>query len=62
MIYDFVKKNFNIGLHSDIYRVTFFKLSMMIETTKRNILISVWMTLTFLTFIEGHSCMRSQKL
>ena len=32
---------------------------MMIETTKHYDLISVWMTLTF---IQGNSCMRKQKL
>ena len=36
-----------------------FKLVMMIEATKLYILKSVWMTLTF---IQGHSCMKNQKL
>ena len=38
---------FNNGLCSDIYRPISFKFSIMIETTKLYILISVWMTLTF---------------
>ena len=56
---DFFKENVNLGLCSDIYRPIFFKLGTIIETTKFYILISVWMTLTF---IQGHSCMRNQKL
>ena len=40
-------------------RTDFFKLGMMIKTTKLYILISVWITLTF---IHGHSCIRNQKL
>ena len=58
-LYDFVKQNFNIGLHSDIYRPVSFKLSMMVETTKLYILIYVWLTMTF---IQGHDCTRNQKL
>ena len=38
---------------------SFFKLSMMIQVTKFYILISVWMTLTF---IQGCGCMRNEKL
>ena len=42
---DFVKKEeIGVGLYSDVYRLISFKLSMMIETTKLNILLSVWMT------------------
>ena len=57
--YEFVKKKIDIGLYLDIYRPVFFKLSVMIETTKLYIFMSVWMTLIF---IQGHSCMRNQKL
>ena len=46
------KKRFNIGLYLDIY-------SAMIGTAKLDILISVWM---ILTFIQGHSCVRNQRL
>ena len=53
-------KRFSVGLYSYIYRLSFlFKFSMMMGTTKLYILISVWMTLTF---IQGHSCTRNQKL
>ena len=39
-LYDFVKKkNFNVGLYSDIYRLISFKLCMLIKTTKLYILI-----------------------
>ena len=49
--YDFIKKkNFFID---------FLKLTLMIETTKLYIPISTWMTLTF---VQGHSCIRNQKL
>ena len=57
---DFVfKKHFKIGLYSDIYIPISFKLGMMIRISKLYILVSVWMSLTF---IQGHSCMRNQKL
>ena len=49
-------QNFNIGVYSHIYRQISFKLS---NTTKFYIFISVWMTLPF---IQGHSCIRNQKL
>ena len=39
------------------YRAISVKLGVMIETTELYILMSVWMTLTF---IQGHSCMRNQ--
>ena len=42
-----------VGLHSDIYILISFKLRIMIKTIKFCILISVWMTLTF---IQGYSC------
>ena len=58
-LYDFVKKNFNVGLCSDNKRLVSFKFGMMMETTKLYILISVWMTSTF---IQGHSCIRNQIL
>ena len=58
MLYDFVNKNFDIGLYLDIYWPISFKLGIMIETTNLNIFISVWMTLTF---IHGHSSIRNQK-
>ena len=54
-----LKKNFNIGLYSDIYRPVSCKLCVMIETTKPYTHISVWLTVTF---IQGHSCMRNQKV
>ena len=50
----FVEEANNVGLYPGIYRPISIKLSMMIlEATKFYILISVWMTLTF---IQGHSC------
>ena len=52
-------KPFNTGLYSDNYRPISFKLGAMIVTPKLYILISVWVTLTF---SQGHSCMRNQKL
>ena len=42
------KKNFNIGLYSYIYRSISFRLGVMLETTKLYVLISVWVTLTFI--------------
>ena len=39
-----MKNNFSIGLYSDIYRLIFFKLGMIIKTTKLYIFISNWMT------------------
>ena len=36
-----VKKDFNVGFHSDIFRPISFKLGMMIETTKLNIFVSL---------------------
>ena len=53
------KSNFNVGLYSDIYRRSSFKLGMIRETTKLYIFISMWMTLTF---IQGHRSVRNQKL
>ena len=50
---------FSVGLYLRIYRPTSVKRGMMIKATKLNILISVWMALTF---FEGHSCMRNRKL
>ena len=49
------KKSFNVSLYSHMYWLIFFKLGVMIETTKLYSLKSVWMTLTF---IQGHSCIR----
>ena len=54
-----LKKNFNVGLYSDIWKPNYFKFDVIIETTKLYILLSVWMTLTF---IQGHSCIRNEKL
>ena len=51
------KQNFNVGLYSDIYRPTSFKLGMMIEITMFSMLISVSMTLPF---IQGCSCIKYQ--
>ena len=42
-------------MYSDIYRPISFKVGMIIEITNLWILVSVWMTLTF---IHGHSCMK----
>ena len=42
------KKNFNVGLYSDIYRLISFKFGMIIQITKLNILMPVWMTLTLI--------------
>ena len=56
---NFVNSNSKIGLHSDIYRPIYIKLGVIIKTTKFNILIPVWMTLTV---IQDHSCTSSQKL
>ena len=56
---DFVKKKKKFGLYSDIYRLISFKFDLMIGTTKRNILISIWMTMTF---IQGQDCLINQKL
>ena len=53
------KATFNVFLYSDIYRLTSFKLGIVIGTTILYVLISVWMTFTF---IQGDSCMRNQKL
>ena len=50
---------FTISVISCSYKLISFKLCMMIEAIKLYILISVWM---ILTFIQGHSCMRNQKL
>ena len=50
---------FSIGLCSDLCWLIFFKLDVMIETTKLYFLISVWLTLTF---IQDHSCVRYQRL
>ena len=67
LLMDFVRKTkkkkkkntFNIGLFSDIYRPISIKLSIILETTRHYVLISVWMTLTF---IQGHIFMSNQKL
>ena len=55
----YVKQHFYIGFYSGIYRLISFKLGVMIEITKLYIFILVWMTLTF---IQGHSYIRNQKL
>ena len=55
---DFAKKEeIGVGLYSDVYIQISFKLSMMTETTKLYILLSVWMTLTL---IQGHSYGKSK--
>ena len=51
-------KQKNSGMYSDIFRLISFKLGMIIKTTRVYMLVSVWMTWTF---ILGHSCMRNQK-
>ena len=50
---------FNVGFHQDIYRTISFKSCVMIITTKLYGLILAWMNLAF---IQGHICMRKQKL
>ena len=52
-------KNFNVGMHSDIYQWIWFKLGMMIDTIVLYILILVYLTLTF---IQGHWSVRKQQL
>ena len=46
-----------IGLYSEIYGRISFERDRMVKTTMLYILISVWMTMTF---IQGHSCVKSQ--
>ena len=53
------EKNFDVGLHSDIYRLISFNFGIIVVTTELYILIPVWMTLSFL---QSHSYMRNQKL
>ena len=53
------EKKIMVGLYSNIYKPIYFKLGMLTETTKSYILISVWITLTF---IQVHSFMWKQKL
>ena len=53
------KPNFDVGFCSDIYTPNSFKHCVMIEITMLYILMSVWITLTF---IQAHSCMRNQTL
>ena len=47
---DFIKKNpnLNIDLCSEVDRLVSFKLGMIIETAVLYILVTVWMTLTFI--------------
>ena len=52
-------KNFNVGMHSDVYELIWFKFSMIIDTIVLYILILVRITLTF---TEGHRSMRKQVL
>ena len=62
LLCDFVRKKdkpIRVGLYSNIYRPISFKLSIMIKIIELYILISVWMTLTF---IQDHSCIGNQKL
>ena len=56
---DFTRKTINVGLSLDVFLSFSFELCSMIKTTALYILIPVWMTLAF---IQGHSCMRNQKL
>ena len=55
----FCEKKFNFGLLTDIYRWISFKLGAMIDTTKVYSFIPVWIALTF---IQGFSWIRKQKL
>ena len=54
-----LKKSFDVGMYSNIYRLISFKLGMMIENSKIYSLISVRLTFTF---ILGHSTIRNQKM
>ena len=55
----FDKGNFNVGFYWGIYGPCSFKLGMMAETNQRYILMPVYVTWTF---IQGHNCMRNQKV
>ena len=52
-----LKKNLSAGLRSDICRPVSFKLGIMVEKAILYILISVWISLTF---IQGNSCNTNQ--
>ena len=54
---DFVQRTRTVPWYSDICGLISFKSGVIIETSKLYILISVWITLTF---IEDLSCMRNQ--
>ena len=51
-------KNINVGIHLDIYEPSWFKLSMMIDTTELYILMLVSLTLTM---IQAHRVARKKK-
>ena len=53
---DFVRYTLNIDLHSEAYQPISFKLGLMIDTSKLDILIPVYMTLTF---NEGHRVIKN---
>ena len=54
-----IVKNVIIALSSDIYKMIYFKLSVVIETTVIYMCLFVMATLTF---IQGHSCIRHQSI
>ena len=52
-------KNFNVGMHSDVYELIWFRFSMITDTIVLYILILVRITLTF---TEGHRSMRKKQV
>ena len=52
-------KTSNVGLYLDIYCLISLELSMMIKIIRLYIFILFW---KILTLIQGHSCMRNQRL
>ena len=52
-------ENFNAGRHSDVCQMGWFKLDVMIDTTRFNTLMLI---LVIVTFIKGHRDARTQKL
>ena len=53
-----VSKNFIVDMHSDVWELIWFKLGMMIDTVKFDILVLVYVALTM---IQGHRSARKQK-
>ena len=57
--YLYTNKQLNIDLYLDMYKRIFLQIGLVIEINILYIMISVWMSLTF---IHGHSSMRIQRL